>query len=159
MTSMQIRECEAADTARLDWSPNQLYREHFEKQFARQEQDETLVLLAAGGSGLVGRIIIDFAEGDADQAWVYALGVKEPHRRQGVATALMHAAAQEARRRGATRLCLTVEKSNAGAIAFYERLGLARTGEDVSEGLQDKAGRVIDAPAPRWILEWRLGTP
>ena len=115
------------------------------------------MLVAEDASGLVGRVIIDFSEGGPDEAWVYALGVQVHHRRQGVATALMHTAGDAARRRGATRLCLTVEKTNETAIAFYDRLGLVRTGEDVSAGLKDQAGRVIDAPAARWILQWRLG--
>jgi ribosomal protein S18 acetylase RimI-like enzyme len=158
MSSLRIRECEAADADRLDWSPHQHYRDHFERQFARQQHGETLVLVAEDASGLVGRVIINFSEGEADEAWVYALGVQEHHRRQGVATALMHTAAEAARHRGATSLCLTVEKTNRTAMAFYDRLGFVRTGEDVSAGLKDQEGRVIDEPAPRWILQWRLAT-
>lgn len=153
---MQIRRCEAADAKCLDWSPQQHYQEHFEKQFNRQRNGETAVLVAVDSGQLIGRVILDIAEGEPDEMWVYALAVKEAHRRRGVGTALMHAAAGEARRIGAVHLCLTVEKANMPAIALYDRLGLIRTGEDMGPGLKDRAGRVIHPPAPRWVLRWRM---
>jgi ribosomal protein S18 acetylase RimI-like enzyme len=57
------------------------------------------------------------------RAHVEALVVDQEHRRAGVGTALMDAAADWARERGATEIVLTVWAGNQAAEAFYQRLG------------------------------------
>lgn len=57
---------------------------------------------------------------------VVDLFVREPFRGAGVGRALVDAAAQRARARGARALAWWVREANPRAIAFYERLG-ART--------------------------------
>jgi GNAT superfamily N-acetyltransferase len=54
---------------------------------------------------------------------VARLYVRAPHRRRGVAAALMHAVHEHARAHGFTRSVLTVMPSRTGAIASYARLG------------------------------------
>jgi ribosomal protein S18 acetylase RimI-like enzyme len=49
-------------------------------------------------------------------------------RRQGIARALMEAAAKEARRHGAGEIRLQVERDNAAALALYSSLGYAALG-------------------------------
>lgn len=57
------------------------------------------------------------------RAHVDEIVVDEGHRGGGIGTALMHAAAGWARRRGAVELVLTVWSDNRGAERLYERLG------------------------------------
>ena len=57
------------------------------------------------------------------RAHVEALVVDERHRRAGIGTALMNAATDWARARGAVEIVLTVWAGNAAAEAFYGRLG------------------------------------
>ena len=57
------------------------------------------------------------------RAHVEALVVDRDHRRAGIGTALMVAAATWAREHGAVEVVLTVWAGNNGAEAFYESLG------------------------------------
>jgi ribosomal protein S18 acetylase RimI-like enzyme len=59
------------------------------------------------------------------RAHVEALVVDRPHRRAGIGTALMGAAAAWALERGAVEVVLTVWAGNVGAEAFYQQLGYA----------------------------------
>ena len=59
----------------------------------------------------------------ATYAWVHDVFVRPEHRRQGVASALLSAAEQFARGRGATEMRLGVINRNAAARALYERIG------------------------------------
>lgn len=68
----------------------------------------------------------------AGGAWVYHLQVDPRARRQGVATALMRAAADAVRERGATHLGLNVFGDNAAAIGLYERLGYTVTAQQMA---------------------------
>jgi ribosomal-protein-alanine N-acetyltransferase len=70
---------------------------------------------------LVGRRI-------GDQAEVLNLAVKAKHRQRGEGTALLAAALEEWRSRGAKSVYLEVRESNTGAIAFYERHGFTKMG-------------------------------
>ena len=64
----------------------------------------------------------------AKEAEVLNLAVAPGNRRSGVGGALLNAAGEEFRTRGATRLFLEVRESNATAIAFYEKHGFFRSG-------------------------------
>jgi ribosomal protein S18 acetylase RimI-like enzyme len=57
------------------------------------------------------------------RAYVEDLAVIAARRRRGIGRALMEAAAEWARARGAEELLLTVWAGNRAAAAFYERLG------------------------------------
>ncbi len=50
------------------------------------------------------------------------------HRGKGVATTLLEALLEEARRRGGEFLSLEVRPSNTGAVRLYEKLGFRREG-------------------------------
>jgi ribosomal-protein-alanine N-acetyltransferase len=55
----------------------------------------------------------------ADEGEIANLAVREPKRRRGVGAALLDAALDEGRRRGATAIYLEVRDSNAAARALY----------------------------------------
>jgi ribosomal protein S18 acetylase RimI-like enzyme len=81
--------------------------------------------------GTVGLVFRGKDAGYADgrtSANIHRLHVVIAHRRQGVATALMTAAEEEARHRGFRSLTVEVEDDNAPARALYEKLGFQYTG-------------------------------
>jgi GNAT superfamily N-acetyltransferase len=72
--------------------------------------------------------------------YIDALATAHSHRRRGVATALLHAAEEQARAAGLTSIALDTAESNAPAQALYERFGMERSGS--SEGIDDIPGAV-----------------
>jgi len=83
-----------------------------------------------GAGSLRGAVLVRIYDTPADpamvprrRAHVEALVVDRHHRRAGIGTALMDAAAAWALERGATEVVLTVWAGNTAAEAFYERLG------------------------------------
>lgn len=64
----------------------------------------------------------------ADEAEVLTLAVVPEARRGGVATALLHAAAEELAIRGVSALFLEVSVINQPAHALYQRIGFAEVG-------------------------------
>lgn len=59
----------------------------------------------------------------ADIAELQRIAVDPPHRRTGLASALLDAVVDLARAEGADRLLLEVREDNAGALAFYAARG------------------------------------
>ena len=76
-------------------------------------------------SGVVGFLV---ARRMADEMEILNLAVEAAFRRRGVASGLLEGVLQRGRASGAKRVFLEVRGSNAGAIAFYKRLGFARAG-------------------------------
>lgn len=83
-----------------------------------------------GPGGVLGYVTVKLVETPRDpamtprrRAHVDSIVVDEDHRGRGVGTALMQAAGQWARRRGAAELVLTVWSDNRPAEALYRRLG------------------------------------
>jgi len=70
---------------------------------------------------LIGRVV-------ADQAEVLNVAIQENRRRRGGATALLIAALENYRARGAQSVYIEVRQSNDPAIAFYLKLGFAISG-------------------------------
>ena len=64
----------------------------------------------------------------ANEAEVLNLAILPKYRRQGHAGALLLAALEEMRSRGAQSVFLEVRESNLGAIAFYESFGFSKIG-------------------------------
>ena len=69
---------------------------------------------------LVGSVMVGF---DGHRGWVYYLAVAPGHRRSGLARALMAAAEDWLRERGAPAVRLMVRQENALASGFYRALG------------------------------------
>jgi GNAT superfamily N-acetyltransferase len=108
-----------------------------------------LMLVAEVDSEIVGRITLGCSGNDAD---ISGFVVIKRCRRQGIGTTLMDAAENEARRRGCTRLRLTVAKDNSGAIALYAARGYRRVAEGVSAGLRTPDGVIVHEPEPVWEM-------
>ncbi|MBH5334485.1 GNAT family N-acetyltransferase [Streptomyces pactum] len=98
------------------------------------------VLVAEAGGDLAGYVRVVPATPLASNAHVRQIGglvVDDRARGRGVARALLHAAADEARRQGATRLTLRVLGHNAPARRLYESEGYVVEGVLRGEFLLD----------------------
>lgn len=84
-----------------------------------------LVMRDDGGDGavLLGSVMLGY---DGHRGWVYYLAVAPDRQRGGIGRALMAAAEAWLRDRGAPKIQLMVREDNAGALGFYEALGLER---------------------------------
>jgi ribosomal protein S18 acetylase RimI-like enzyme len=95
-----------------------------------EEPARRLVLVAEEGGAVIGmvtvQLVVSTAEG-GDAGLLEDLVVDAPHRGRGVGRRLLEGAAAWARARGATRLQLLADVTNAPALGFYDRLGWART--------------------------------
>lgn len=60
---------------------------------------------------------------DGHRGWVYYLAVSPARRGDGVGRALMTAAEEWLRSHGIPKVQLMVRSTNAGVVAFYDRLG------------------------------------
>lgn len=104
------------------------------------------VLLAWEGDRLAGLAAYSFlwpAAGLTSSLYLKELYVADRYRSQGIGTLLMQALFEAAAKRGCSRVEWTTDRDNAGAQAFYDRLGVpARSSkifyrvEDNGAGLQ-----------------------
>jgi ribosomal protein S18 acetylase RimI-like enzyme len=62
---------------------------------------------------------------DGHRGWVYSLAVKPQHRYQRIGGALMRRLEAALSERGCLKVNLQIRSSNAGVIAFYEKIGYA----------------------------------
>jgi ribosomal protein S18 acetylase RimI-like enzyme len=76
------------------------------------------------GDRLFGSVMAGF---DGHRAWVYYLSVAEDARKSGLGEQLMRAAEDFCARLGAPKMNLMVRGENTGVIAFYEKIGYARS--------------------------------
>ncbi|WP_436828297.1 GNAT family acetyltransferase [Sphingomonas sp. DT-207] len=81
------------------------------------------VLVAQDAEVLGGAVMVGF---DGHRGWVYYLAVASHRRGQGLGRAMMAAAEDWLRARGAPKIQLMVREDNAVALGFYETLGLER---------------------------------
>jgi ribosomal protein S18 acetylase RimI-like enzyme len=71
-----------------------------------------------------GRVVATVMAGyDGHRGWIYSLGVEPELQRHGFGRRVMDEAEGRLRERGCHKINLQVRSSNAGVIAFYERLG------------------------------------
>jgi ribosomal protein S18 acetylase RimI-like enzyme len=94
-----------------------------EADFALAQGGGASTVLVAREEGIVGSVMVGF---DGHRGWVYYLAVSPEQRRTGLGRALMAAAEDWLRARGAPKLQLMVREDNAAALDFYEALGLER---------------------------------
>ena len=84
------------------------------------EGPATTILGIRNEGALVGAVMVGF---DGHRGWVYYLAVSPGHRRSGLGRALMAAAEDWLRDRGAPAVRLMVRQENALVAAFYRALG------------------------------------
>jgi ribosomal-protein-alanine N-acetyltransferase len=86
----------------------------------------------------------------ADELHINTIAVDAPHRRSGIATALMHYVMTEAARHGIRRATLEVRASNEAARKLYESLGFA---------VAAVRPRYYTQPEEDALILWREGLP
>lgn len=94
-------------------------------------KDHVVVLAALAGEAVLGGLVtyqLDKFERARSEFYIYDLAVAEPHRRRGVATALIAHLRAIATARGAWVIFVQADYGDDPAIALYETLG---TREDV----------------------------
>ncbi|HME82155.1 MAG TPA: GNAT family N-acetyltransferase [Candidatus Eremiobacteraceae bacterium] len=91
------------------------------------DRADGLTLIAQRGGQRAGFLMLLFELTDdvtlQHQAFIVYMAVAPAHRRSGVARALLAAAEEEARARGASHISLMVTQANAPAKALYEQAG------------------------------------
>jgi aminoglycoside 3-N-acetyltransferase I len=90
-----------------------------------------IALIALDGDEVIGGIAayeLEKFERARSEIYIYDLAVRETHRRQGVATALIHALQRIAAERGAYVIFVQADRGDDPAIRLYQSLG---TREDV----------------------------
>ncbi len=118
---------------------------------ARTDADVAALLARGDGWGvfegerLIGKLTIDALPYPslAHAFWLHAVYVHPDARGSGASTALMQAAIEGARTKGASRVALWVNEANATARRFYERIGFRETGR-IPGGIRVGEGYVDD---------------
>lgn len=94
------------------------------------EPERRAVLVAERGERVIGmvtvQLVVSTAEG-GPSGWVEDMVVEETARGAGIGARLLSAAERWAVERGATRLQLLADRTNAGAHRFYRRMGWSGT--------------------------------
>ena len=67
--------------------------------------------------------VLDKFEQERSEVYIYDLAVAEPHRRSGIATALIEALKPIAAERGAYVIFVQADPVDAPAVALYSKLG------------------------------------
>ena len=84
------------------------------------KQQPGLIIVALDGETVVGSILAGY---DGHRGWLYALAVLETYRGNDIGTKLVAEAERRLAALGCQKVNLQVRATNAGVIAFYERLG------------------------------------
>jgi ribosomal protein S18 acetylase RimI-like enzyme len=79
-----------------------------------------LLFVAVQDGAVIGTVMGGY---DGHRGWVYSVAVSPAERRRGVGTALLRRLEGALAARGCLKVNLQVRASNAGVVAFYERLG------------------------------------
>lgn len=106
------------------YSANRPSREYLETLLAR---DSFIVLAALVDERAVGALaayVLDKFEQQRSEVYIYDLAVSESWRRKGIATGLIEALQEIARRRGAYVIFVQADYGDEPAIALYTKLGI-----------------------------------
>jgi ribosomal-protein-alanine N-acetyltransferase len=124
-----LRRAEKVDVDRVLEIEKEGFAHPWSRDLVERELDHawSRLLLAEDGPGgaVVGYIVFWIVH---DEVHVLNVATSLAARRRGVGRALMHAAEEEGRARGARLSTLEVRRSNAAAIALYVGLGYRQVG-------------------------------
>ena len=127
-TSLQVRPYEDADEAAVIALWNEVLPDdapHNDPATAIRHKlavERDLFFVAVVLGAVTGTVLGGY---DGHRGWVYSLAVLPQYQRQGVGGALVRHLEQALAARGCLKVNLQVRASNAGVVAFYEKLGYA----------------------------------
>ena len=128
--------CRPEDLAALEWGGEFTHdRSLIEMVHDLSCAGKMAMLVADTGDELVGQVWVDFARSQ-EIATLWALRVRPPWRRRGLASALLAASESLARARRVAYTELEVDPANAAALQLYGRRGYPEAG-------RDPAGRIV----------------
>jgi ribosomal protein S18 acetylase RimI-like enzyme len=152
MADLRIRDAEPADLdVPVVGGIAGEYREQLTRHLSRAAEGTGVILVAERGSEIVGRAFVE-QWGAPPGAWLGGLVVDVPHRRSGVAAALIRESETRAAGLGYNELFLTVAKDNDPALRLYDKLEYDRVGEDYSSGLITADGTVVHPSEAVWVM-------
>ena len=126
----------------LDIDPPSSVLKETKADFTARLKDETCFIVESDG-----RLIASmFCAVDADALYVGRLAVAPAFRRRGLANALMEAAKDEARRRGARRITLGARISLPGNVALFRRHGFVIVRETCHPGFTSPTSYDMELP-------------
>ena len=132
---VRFRLCRKEDLTAIEWMGlHSREREIIAEAFAAQERGDSLMLLADANGYPIAQAWIDFTRrGTKDCPRLWAVRVFPPLQGAGLGQRLMAEAEALAAERQAAHVEVAVERCNAGARRFYERLGYVPVGEEREE--------------------------
>lgn len=81
---------------------------------------DDMIFIAMVGDTVVGTILAGY---DGHRGWLYSLAVLPAHRHHGVGSALVRNAEEALAKCNCVKVNLQILESNAGVVAFYEKVG------------------------------------
>ena len=122
---MNVRELSAGDVARAValWRQVELVRPWNDPErdfFQALSAPSCAVLGAESEDELLGTVMVGF---DGHRGWLYYVAVAPSHQGHGLGSALVEAAENWLRERGARKTQLMVRRTNVGAGQFYAKRG------------------------------------
>lgn len=88
----------------------------------KRRVDPELFFVAEVDGVVVGTVMGGY---DGHRGWIYSLAVRVDHQRRGIGAELVRRVERKLSDRGCLKINLQVMSSNAGVVAFYEKLGYA----------------------------------
>ena len=93
---------------------------HADFRFARAGAASDVLVAVDGDGRMVGSVMVGH---DGHRGWLYYVATDPGARSRGIGREVVRAAEAWLRERGVRKTQLLVRRSNAGVVAFYERLG------------------------------------
>lgn len=128
----EIRLCRESDLSGLEWMG--LYAQHrgvIRQTFEAQQRGDALMLLAVSAEFPIAQIWIDLKRTDCPRtAEFWAIRTFWPLQGRGIGRRMLWAAEKVIRNLGYVRAELEVERTNKGAVRFYQNLGWIRFEND-----------------------------
>jgi ribosomal-protein-alanine N-acetyltransferase len=155
MTELSFRKYQASAVEAMFQLDEVCFSSHF--RFSRAqlkhyaEKKNACVSMAYRGDALAGFSIVH-VESASHQGYVVTLDVEPSFRRAGLAAELMRIGEEQARLQGCSEMLLHVFTGNAGAVAFYDRIGYERLGRTEYFYGRDEQGHSVDAWLYRRVL-------
>lgn len=159
-----IRHVVEADIPSLLSEASAVYMQFlFQSAYQGMQRGEQLMWVAERDEVIIGQVFVQFTSmrpklaNGVDRAYFYSFRVAPQYRGNGVGSRLMAVMEEDLRKRGFSRVTLTVAKTNARAIELYTRQGYRIAGSElVHHSVRDADNRWQREEQEAWRMEKRL---